>query len=212
MANFDLKMDLSEIRVEDIATWPKVVRIVFISVTCVALMVIIYFIDNQRQTTVLNRERHAESKLRETFEVKQRQAANVQAYREQLAQIKRNLGNLLTQLPNQTEVPGLLEDISALGHANGLKFTLFKPLPETQHEFYAKLPIQIAIQGNYHQVAEFVSDVSELDRIVTLDDFTLTQVMKPKHLQTGDNKVEESNRLSIDLTAHTYRYIHKVAS
>jgi len=208
MADFDLKMDLSDLSVEDIASWPWYVRAICIGLSCLAIAVGIFFVDSKRQFKTLSLFQQTELKLKQTFEAKQLQAANLKAYQIQLKVIKKTLGDLLRKLPNETEVPGLLEDISALGHANGLKFTLFKPLPEKQDDFYAKLPITIAIIGSYHQMAQFVSDVSTLDRIVTLDDFTIKDANSNKKVKSA--RVNKHDKLVIDLTAHTYRYIEKV--
>lgn len=211
MANFDLKMNLNEISLEDIASWPWIVRAVCIGLTCFIIVWLVYAIDNKQQIQTLHLLKGIEAKLKTTFESKQQDAANYDAYQLQLVEIKKTLGGLLQQLPNQTEVPGLLEDISALGHANGLKFTLFKPLPETQLDFYAKLPIKIIIQGTYHQLGQFVSDLAMLDRIVTIDDFQILQNEPTANNNTTNNNDKDSvGKLNIDLTAHTYRYIDKV--
>ena len=123
---------------------------------------------------------------------------------------------LLLRLPGKTEVPGLLEDISTVGHEQGLRFSLFKPLPEVSKEFYAELPIEIQVTGNYHQLASFVSDVSALERIVTVDDFDITlnkeksqssQKAKPSNkTQSGNKKHAVGTSLIMKLTAKTYRY------
>ena len=111
---------------------------------------------------------------------------------------------LLQQLPTRSEIPGLLEDISKIGISSGLEFKLIKPLPEERHDFYSELPIKIIVSGSYHQLADFVSQVSALGRIVNLSDFTIKQ-----YQATAANKnhyTELTDKLEMDITAKTFRY------
>lgn len=211
MADFDFKMDLNELSLEDIAAWPLIVRAVLIFSTCMILFFCFYMLDTKRQLKSLKLAHATEVKLKQSFEEKQKLAANLEKYQVQLGEIKKNLGALLTKLPDQTEVPGLLEDISLLGTSNGLKFTLFKPLPEKQHDYYAQLPIKIQMKGSYHEFSQFVCDVAKLDRIVTFDDYIIQrpQTLKQANDKSNAQKIPDEN-LSIDLTAHTYRYNQKV--
>ena len=113
-----------------------------------------------------------------------------------MAMMKASFGSLLRQLPEKTEVPGLIEDISHQGLAAGLEFKSIKLMPEKEIDFYVELPIEISVLGNYHQFGEFVSNVASLPRIVTLHDFTI----KPVNNDTSGNNLE------MNITAKTYRY------
>ena len=133
--------------------------------------------------------------MRTSFLGKQKQAVNLDAYREQLATIEQEFGEMLKQLPNKSEMEGLLTDINQAGLGRGLQFVLFKPAQsETRSEFYAELPIGIKLQGNYHDMGAFASDVSQLPRIVTLSNISL-------------KKNNKDGGLEMDATARTYRYL-----
>ena len=136
-----------------------------------------------------------ETEHRETFEAKQRKVANLVPLREQMKEMEQSFGDMLRQLPNKTEVAGLLVDISQTGLASGLEFELYQPLSEAPTEFYAELPISIKVNGTYHQMGEFVSGIAALPRIVTTHDIKITK---------GDSQI-----LSMSATAKTYRAIEE---
>ena len=122
----------------------------------------------------LERAQEDEATLRITFENKQRKAANYDAYKAQLAQIEQSFGTMLRQLPGETEIPSLIVDISQTGLAAGLQETLFQPQGEAPKDFYAEKPIKIRLSGGYHEIANFVSGIAALPRIVTLHDINIT--------------------------------------
>jgi len=136
-----------------------------------------------------------ESVLIETYKSKASDAANLNALKLQMAEMKQTFGALLRQLPEDTEVPGLLEDISQLGLDSGLEFESIGLKNEFIKEFYAELPIDIRVKGGYHSLATFVSGISALPRIVTLHNYTLV----PTNDKSSDN-------LMMTVTAKTYRY------
>jgi type IV pilus assembly protein PilO len=143
----------------------------------------------------LERVEQQEQELRSSFEVKQRRAANFDAYRNQLAEIERDFGTMLRQLPGETEVPNLLEDISQTALAAGLEEKLFQPQGESQQDFYAELPISLRYTGSYHELGDFISGVAELPRIVTLHNITIEPVS------------ENGEELELNVTGKTYRYL-----
>ena len=122
---------------------------------------------------MLLEERAKEVQLFESLTVKAKRAANLEAYRAQLAEIEKSFGAMLRQLPNKTEVPNLLVDISQTGLAAGLEEKLFQPLGEVRKDFYAELPIKIRLTGGYHEMGKFVSGIAALPRIVTLHDIEI---------------------------------------
>jgi type IV pilus assembly protein PilO len=139
-----------------------------------------------------------EVELRNTFETKQAKAANLDAYKKQLEEMKQSFGAMLRQLPNKTEVADLLVDVSQTGLASGLEFELFKPEAEVPREFYAELPIQLKVTGQYHEFGRFISGLAALPRIVTIHDIKIQQ----------RNKQSDNNRLlELEATAKTYRYL-----
>lgn len=202
-----MELNLSDLNLDNIGSWPMVVKAVAIGVIFVVIIVVGYWFDSKSQLVTLTSTRAQERSLLRTIEVKQREAVNLAAYREQLRKINVIFNSLLQQLPSKSEVPGLLEDISKTGVTNGLQFKLFKPLPEVQTDFYAELPIQIPVVGKYHQLAKFISAVAGLDRIVTLHDFSIQPVKKT----LGKGGVADAGsaqvNLVLNITAKTYRYL-----
>jgi type IV pilus assembly protein PilO len=146
---------------------------------------------------VLLEARAKETELLATLESKARKAANLQAYKDQLAEMEKSFGAMLRQLPNKTEVPNLLVDISQTGLAAGLEEKLFQPQGEQRKDFYAELPISIRLTGGYHQMGTFAAGIAALPRIVTLHDIEITPAAKDA---TG-------GALVLNVTAKTYRYL-----
>lgn len=197
-------MELDEINLEMLGELPWPIKTAIILALCAIVLGAAFWFDTRSQMATLKKEQRKEIQLKQTFESKQNLAANLEAYQEQLKQIKKSFGELLRQLPEKTEVPGLLEDISKVGTASGLHFTLFKPSKEDRKEFYVELPIEISVTGTYHQLGVFVSHVAALPRIVTLNNFTIVGIT---HKKTKDeNNFVRGEELQMDITAKTYRY------
>jgi type IV pilus assembly protein PilO len=191
--------ELQSLDVNDIGRWPvafraAVIALVFVAVTFAG----IWFTIVKDKAPVLQRAEAEEQELRVTFENKQRKAANYDAYKAQLAQIEQSFGTMLRQLPGETEIPSLIVDISQTGLAAGLQEKLFQPQAEVPKDFYAEKPIKIQLSGGYHEMANFVSGIAALPRIVTLHDINIT----PEKQGSFDS-------LSLEVTAKTYRYIEE---
>jgi len=146
--------------------------------------------------------RAKETELWGTLENKARKAANLQAYKDQLAEMEKSFGAMLRQLPNKTEVPNLLVDISQTGLAAGLEEKLFQPEGEERKDFYAELPITIRLTGNYHEMGNFASGIAALPRIVTLHDIEIVPATRDAR---GGGGV--TGDLTLNVTAKTYRYL-----
>lgn len=190
--------ELRALDINDIGRWPFVFRAIAIGlIFSIVTAAAVYYTVVKQKLPVLEAAELQETKLRQAFELKQRKAANFDAYKAQLAEIEQSFGAMLRQLPGKTEVPSLLVDISQTGLAAGLEEDLFRPLGEAVRDFYAELPIQIKLTGTYHELARFVSDVAALPRIVTLHDVRLSRVPK----STVD--------LQLEVTAKTYRYLEE---
>ncbi|OYY03962.1 MAG: pilus assembly protein PilO [Mehylophilales bacterium 35-46-6] len=151
----------------------------------------------------LEQERVKEQDLRQVFLVKKTQAINLAAYREQMVEIEKTFGALLRQLPDKSQIDGLLTDINQAGLSRGLEFELFKPGKETQAEFYAEMPIAIKVLGTYHDLGAFASDISKLSRIVTIGDINVQTQPLPKDAKPS----QASAALVIEAVAKTYRYL-----
>ncbi len=192
--------EIQSLDINDVGRWPlpfrlAVILIVFLLVVGLGL----YWTIWQDKMVILDRAVQEHTDLRETFENKQRKAANYDRYREQLDQIEQSFGTMLRQLPGETEIPSLIVDISQTGLAAGLQENLFQPQAEIPRDFYAEKPIMIRLSGGYHEIANFVSGIAALPRIVTLHDITITR-------ETQGN----FGALSMEVTAKTYRYLEEV--
>ncbi|MEN3110832.1 type 4a pilus biogenesis protein PilO [Uliginosibacterium paludis] len=185
--------DFRQLDPNDPGVWPlapKVAALIFLLAAVVAAG---WWFDWKDKFEELDRARQQEATLKEEWLGKKRQAVNLDEYRKQLAEMNRQFGALLKQLPNKSEMESLLIDINQAGRGRGLQFELWKPGQEAIKEFYAELPIALTITGGYHDFGQFVSDVSKLPRIVTLRD-----------VQVGPGK---DGILRLDASAVTYRYL-----
>jgi len=201
---------LRNLDARDVGRWPFLFRALAVAlVFAVATGLLVwYFVYSEAQGNIpdLRAAEAEQQSLWATFDQKQRKAANLEAYRQQLDEIERSFGAMLRQLPGRTEVPSLLVDISQSGLAAGLQEKLFQPGQETRRDFYAELPIKIRLTGGYHEFGEFVSGVAALPRIVTLHDIQISQ-------NTGRGGARgtaaPTDDLTLDVTAKTYRYLEE---
>ena len=193
--------ELRALDVNDVGRWPFAFRAGVIAIVFAVVVGLgIYWTIIENKAPQLKRAQDDEQTLRVTFENKQRKAANYDAYKAQLAQMEQSFGTMLRQLPGETEIPSLIVDISQTGLAAGLAEKLFQPQAEIPREFYAEKPIKIRLSGGYHEIANFVSGVASLPRIVTLHDINITPEDKDVY-----------DKLSIEVTAKTYRYLDEEA-
>jgi type IV pilus assembly protein PilO len=190
-------VDFNDLSMENLGTWPAPIKVLVWLLAFAAILVAGYFMVVQSQQEILVQEQTKEADLRKLYERRAEEAGNLEAYRVQMAEIEKNFGVLLSQLPEDTEVPGLLDDISNVGVNNGLALDFIGLKPEQRKEFYVELPITIEATGTYHDFGAFVSGVSSLPRIVTLHDFNIVRE-KARGNQAGELKME--------VLAKTYRY------
>lgn len=175
----------------DPGSWPVLVKAVAVLAVCLAVLGAGYWFVTQHQLEELEQAKQKEIELKDAFKAKQLKAVNLDAYKQQMADMERSFGAMLRQLPSKTEVAELLVDVSQAGLGNGLEFELFKPQAEQPAEFYFELPIDIKVTGRYHDFGAFVSDVAALPRIVTLHDIKISA---------------KDDELTMSTTAKTYRY------
>ncbi len=190
-------MDLASINELDFnesGEWPLPVKVVTIILLCVLVWVGGYYYFIKDKEAELAAAEAKEENLKRSYELKYAKAVNLDAYKKQMKEMKKNFADLLKQLPRKSEVADLLVDISRSGLVNGLKFQLFRPEGERPVDFYAELPIQMTVIGTYHQFGEFVSAVAALPRIVTMHNFTLAPL--------GG----QGDKMLMNITAKTYRY------
>jgi type IV pilus assembly protein PilO len=186
--------DLKNIDLNNIAGWPMPVKIGGIALICVALLFLGYWFLIADEITQYEQEQAKEATLKDQYLNKKSMAINLPAYKQQMDEMHQAFGTLLRQLPNKTEVPNLLVDITQAGVGRGLSFVLFKPEKEKPQEFYAELPINIKVTGGFHEMGQFVSDLAALPRIVTVGGIDISADAK-----TGT--------LTMAAIARTFRYL-----
>ena len=191
--------DLNSLDINDlkhIGTAPGIVKGFLIVFLCIIVAVAGYFLVTTPKLEELEKVEKEEASLKAVFDEKAAKAANLEAYKQQLDEMRQSFGALLRQLPNKTEIETLLTDISQTGISSGLEIDLFKPEGLIPKDFYAEYPIKLKVTGRYHQFAQFVSGVAALPRIVTLQNINIQPAEK-----------EGGVKLSMELTAVTYQYL-----
>ncbi len=185
--------DVNNLDFNTAGSWPIGVKIVFYFILIIGGVAAGYHFYIQDLLKKHELEVRKEPDLKNQYRSKAFQVANLEALKLQMADVEERFSELLKQLPTDTEVPGLLEDITEIGQNSGLSFDSITLAPEKKVKFYIELPINIAVKGSYHQLGEFVSGVASLPRIVTLHNFSISPISTE-----GD--------LSMSISARTYRY------
>jgi type IV pilus assembly protein PilO len=191
-------IDFSDLDTSNIGSWPAAVKALAGGLLMILVLALGYNFFISDMEDQLQLKRLEEDALKEQFASKAHLSANLELYTQQMKEMENSFGVLLRQLPSDTEVPGLLEDITRTGLGSGLEFEEIKLLPEVTQPFYIELPIQITVTGSYHDLATFVSGVAGLPRIVTLHDFELAPASP-----------DGGTKLRMSILAKTYRYNDK---
>lgn len=198
--------DFTNIDFKNTGSLPPPVKIVLLLVLLTILVAAGYWFFWKPALEQLEVSRNKEAQLRKVFLDKKKQAINLEAYRKQLEEVDRTFGEMLKQLPDKSQMAALLTDINQVGLARGLEFELFKPGKEVVGDFYAELPIQLKVLGNYHDLGGFAEDIARLPRIVTLNDVVITKVSAAKKSRSGPVS-EDKSALMLEAVAKTYRYL-----
>lgn len=191
-------IDWSNIRPDNVGSWPLVVKVMawvglLLAIIAGGYYVIIAGLQEQEAQIVAE-----EVRLKADFKRKAIDASNLEAYRQQMEEMSESFEAMISQLPSETEVPGLLEDITAKGVASGLEFDSIALQKEQKKDYYIQLPISIKAQGTYHDMGSFVGGVASLPRIVTLSNFSIKV--------SGGSAQRDNSKLLFNVLAHTYRY------
>lgn len=188
-----LIQDFRQLDPQDPGQWPFLPRVIILVVILAVVLLAAWWLDWSNRWEELDQKVKEEDTLKEEWLSKKKQTVNLDEYRKQLAEIDRQFGALLKQLPNKTEMDNLLVDVNQAGLGRGLQFELWKPAPEQTRDFYAEVPVTISVTGSYHDLGNFVGDVAKLPRIVTLNDISIDG--------------SKGAGLKMDATAVTYRYL-----
>ena len=189
--------DFNNIDFNNTGSLPLPVKAVLLGVMFILIAAAGYWFLWKPALEELDQAKAKEAELRQVFLDKKRQAINLDTYKQQMVDIEKTFGALLKQLPDRSQMDGLLTDINQAGLERGLEFELFKPGQEAQADFYAEMPISIKVTGGYHNLGLFASDVSRLSRIVTLNNLVITPAEKDA----------KGNLLAMEAVAKTYRYL-----
>lgn len=187
--------DINDLDFNNAGIWPMPVKLIFLALVFALVLGGGYWFFVKDLYVEVDRVAETEQELRDEYEEKAHRVANLDRYKEQMVEMEETFGALVRQLPSDTEVPGLLEDITNTALGSGLNMREFALQEEVEKDFYVELPINIQVRGTYHELASFVSSVAGLPRIVTLHDFTIT---RPEGNGSGD--------LNMQMVAKTYRY------
>jgi type IV pilus assembly protein PilO len=189
--------DFNNIDFKNAGSLPMPVKLVLLSILFLILVALGYWFLWSPELDEFDQAKAKEEELRQVFLTKKAQAVKIDAYKQQMVDIEKTFGALLKQLPDKSQMDGLLTDINQAGLGRGLEFDLFKPGQEVAADFYAEMPIQIKIKGNYHDIGAFATDISKLSRIVTLNDLSIAPL----------NKDTKDSVLTMEAVAKTYRYL-----
>ena len=185
--------DFRRLNFREVGKWPLVAKVIMLTLLVLFIVALGAFLDWKDQWDALQTAEQEEVKLKEQYTQKKAKTINYDLYVQQLAEVEQSFGALVKQLPNRSEIDALLTDINQAGLGRGLVFNLFRPAPqEKMADFYAELPINIKITGNYHDIGAFASDVAALPRIVTLNDVAIAN---------------DKGTLTMDAVAKTFRYL-----
>jgi len=188
--------DFRNLNPRDVGAWPVIPRVAALLGLAAAILLAGWWFVWSDQLDALAARQQDELKLKEQFVAKKTQAVNLDLYTQQLSEIDRSFGALLKQLPNKSEVEALLIEINQSGMGRGLQFDLFKPGQEIVKDFYAELPINVRLTGNYHDFGAFAGDISRLSRIVTLNNISIAV-----------NPQAKDGSLVMDAVTKTFRYL-----
>ncbi|MGY3265674.1 type 4a pilus biogenesis protein PilO [Lysobacter sp. HA35] len=199
------KFDIKSLDFSNIGSWPREAKAVFCAIIGALIVLLFWFLFISDKRDELTGLEHTESDLRQTYEKKQGEAANLGALKQQLVQMEAQLQQMLRQLPSKNEMPDLIVDISQTALATGITNELFQPGEEQPKDFYAEKPIALRMVGTYHQFGAFMSGVASLPRVVimTMHDISL----KPKNAPAANGVGANDGLLELSGTVKTYRYL-----
>lgn len=183
---------------DNMGSWPPAIKLTTLVLVFGLIVFGFYWFAVKASNQTLERTVAREPELKQTYQSKSFQVANLDAFKQQLAEMEESFGALLDQLPDEREIPGLLDDISTTGTQSGLEIDSITPQNDVIQEFYIETPITIEVRGSYHEMGNFISAMAALPRIVTLHDFQMRGA--------GSNEESSDAILSMTIQAKTYRY------
>ena len=189
--------ELNDLDINDIGSWTRRVKFLMAGILCVIILGAGFYLIIQDQQVALDSEERKEPGLKASYLQKKALAINLDAYKQQMIEAEETFGVLLKQLPNESEIPDLLIDMTQVGLSRGLQFEQIKPGGNIDKDFYAEKNVNIVANGTYHQIAGFVSDVAALPRIINVSNFSVQRLSN------------ESENLRFRATTKTYHYLEE---
>jgi type IV pilus assembly protein PilO len=197
-------MNLNELTIENIGSWPMAARVSVIGFVCLIIFTLFYIFDVKPMRLKFAQAVVTEDDLRSSYQVKYSQIVNRDAYLQQVRTLNNNIKSILAELPDQLDVPELIGDISRVGTQTGLDFNYIKPQAEIKHSYYTALPVEISVNGTYLQLTNFITALAKIPRIVTINDFSIQHAAIPAGPNTTPTQIA-SSLLTMELTAVTYK-------
>lgn len=197
--------ELRNLQIEDIIRWPIKTKLIAVAILVVLVGIVAWIWFIAPENDKIGQLREQESSLKEQIRQKQLLAAGLPAYQAQIKEMQLRFAQFLEQLPNRTQIPSLLDDVTLAGRSRGLEFELFQPLPEVSKNFYAEIPVKLKVVGTYDAMGQFAAAVAAMPRIVTLNDIDITRL--PNTGSDEAAKAQSTQKLVLQCTATTYRYL-----
>lgn len=197
---FDIKAWLNDaggqfrnLDAKDPSSWPALPRYALFLLLTLVVVVALWFVWLSDAVNELSKEQAQELKLRDEYKAKLAKAVNLDALKKQREQVQQYVTQLEKQLPSKAEMDALLSDINQAGIGRSLQFDLFRPGQVVVREYYAELPISVRVTGRYHDIGSFAADISNLSRIVTINNMSIVPA--------------KEGALTMDAIAKTFRYL-----
>lgn len=197
--------ELRNLQIEDIIRWPIKTKLIAVAILVVLVGIVAWIWFIAPENDKIGQLRDQESSLKEQIRQKQLLAAGLPAYQAQIKEMQLRFAQFLEQLPNRTQIPSLLDDVTLAGRSRGLEFELFQPLSEVSKNFYAEIPVKLKVVGTYDAMGQFAAAVAAMPRIVALNDIDITRL--PSAGSDGAAKAQSTQKLVLQCTATTYRYL-----
>jgi len=197
--------ELRNLQIDDIVRWPAKTKLVAIVIIVLILGIVAWLEFISPENNQYHQLKTQEDSLKTQVRQKQLLAASLPAYQAQIKEMNRRFQDFLQQLPNRTQIPSLLDDVTLAGRSRGLDFELFQPTSEVNKNFYAKIPVKLKVIGTYNDIGRFAAAVAAMPRIVTINDIDIARM--PDAGATSLAKAQASQKLVMQCTATTYRYL-----
>jgi len=197
--------EFRNLQIDDVIRWPVKTKLIVVAIIVLVLGILAWFEFISPETNLYNQLKTQEDSLKIQVRQKQLLAASLPAYQAQIREMNRRFQDFLQQLPNRTQIPSLLDDVTLAGRSRGLDFELFQPTGEVNKNFYAKIPVKLKVVGTYNDMGRFAAAVAAMPRIVTINNIDIARM--PDAGATNIAKAQAVQKLVMQCTATTYRYL-----